>query len=322
MGQPFAFGQLHTSHGYSRMTIHVALAFDKNYLAQSYALITSLFQQHKQGELAFHVIATGLSADEIRALQAYVHQEKHGIQFYSVDESTINKFVLINQWTHAVYLRLFFPLIVPTTVSTIIYLDVDTIVTNPLYELWKMDVGMLPLAAVYDNYVKTQPLLGITKEGEYFNSGVMLINIPRWNALAISEKAMAYLHHNPEKILFVDQCGLNAVLKGLWMKLPSKFNFMYPSVPATASKRELKNLLQNIVVVHYTLQRPWHMLCRNRLAYLYHDARQASPVASWSPRYTDFSFNKLPTLFRIKLLNLYFDLPWLGKLWRKLNGRP
>jgi lipopolysaccharide biosynthesis glycosyltransferase len=303
------------------MTLHIALAFDNNYLAQFYALSTTLLQQHRPGELAFHIIATGISTDERNRIETHLNAKQHTAEFYTVDESTIKKFVLINQWTHAVYLRLFFPLIVPESVTKILYLDVDTVVVNPLYSCWQTDLGTLPVAAVYDNYVKTQPLLGITKEGEYFNSGVMLINIPRWKALAISEKAMAYLHHNPEKILFVDQCGLNAVLKGLWLKLPEKYNFMYSSVPPYASIQMLHALMKDVVVVHFTLQRPWHMLCRNRLAYLYHQALQASPAASWSTRYTDFSISKLPALFRIKLLNLYFDLPWLGKWWRKLNGK-
>lgn len=298
--------------------IHIALAFDQNYLSQFYALTASIFRCHKNGEIELHVIATGVSAAELKTIEQHAHNYNNSIRFYSVDESTIKKFIVINQWTHAVYLRLFFPLVISNTIDKVLYLDTDTIVTNPLYELWDTDLGTLPLAAVYDNYVKTQPLLGITREGEYFNSGVMLINTHRWNALSISEKTMAFLHHNPEKILFVDQCGLNAVLKGLWLKLPEPFNFMYSSVPATASLKELKNIVAHVSVVHFTLQRPWHMLCHNRLAYLYHYYRKLSPARN-VPRYTDFSVFKVPAFLKIKLLNLYFDMPWLGRLWRILK---
>lgn len=301
------------------MTLHLALAFDKNYLRQFYVLATSLFANHNKGEICFHIIATGISDSDIKSIEAYVHAHENKILFYTVDESTIKKFVLINKWTHAVYLRLFFPLILRDTVSRVLYLDMDIVVVNSLYEFWGTDLGGMPLAAVYDNYVKTQPLIGITHEGNYFNSGVMLIDVAHWNALNISEKAMDYLQHNPEKIQFVDQCGLNAVLKGLWLKLPEKYNFIYSSVPPTASIKELKALVSNIVVVHYTLQRPWLMLCRNRLAYLYHDFLKASPAKKWGPRFTDFSLSKIPALLQIKLLNLYFDLPWLGNFWRKIK---
>lgn len=301
--------------------LHIALAFDQNYLNQFYILATSIFTTHQKGEIKFHIIPSGIPTNKLKEIENYVSAQGNSIHFYSVDESTIKKFVLVNQWTYAVYLRLFFPLVVPESVSKILYLDVDIVVVNPLYELWALDLGTLPVAAVYDNYVKTQPKIGITQEGDYFNSGVLLIDVPRWNALSISEKTMAYLHHNPDKIMFVDQCGLNAVLKGLWIKLPEKFNFIYSRVPASASLKELNALVKNIVVVHYTLQRPWQMLCRNRLAYLYFDYRSLVPRELRGQRYTDFSFNKLPALFRIKLLNLYFDLPWLGKWWRKLNGK-
>lgn len=299
--------------------IDIALAFDKNYLRQFYAVATSLFAHHKDGEITLHIIASGIDEPDIDRIQAYVRSHKNNIRFYTVDESTIRKFVLINQWTHAVYLRLFFPLVVPASVSRILYLDMDTIAVNPLYELWQLDMKEHPVAAVYDNYVKTQPLLGIHQEGEYFNSGVLLINVGRWNTLTISERAMAYLNDHPERIMFVDQCGLNAVLKGQWLKLPARFNFLYSSVPLTASLKTLKQLMHDINIVHYTLQRPWHMLCRNRLAYLYFYYLDQSPARSFGKRFTDFRFAKIPAYLKIKLLNLYFDLPFLGSLWRKLK---
>ena len=36
------------------------------------------------------------------------------------------------------------------------------------------------IGAIYDNYVKTQELIGITEEGQYFNSGVLLIDVKKW----------------------------------------------------------------------------------------------------------------------------------------------
>jgi lipopolysaccharide biosynthesis glycosyltransferase len=298
------------------MIIHVALAFDKNYLRQFYAMAASLFAHHKSGELALHVIASGIEEDEINSIYHYVEANGHIISFYTVEESTIKKFVLVNQWTHAVYLRLFFPLIVPAGIARILYLDVDIIVTQSLQELWQTNLDSHPVAAVYDNYVKTQPLIGIHQEGEYFNSGMLLINRGLWNELKISEKAMNFLSDNPEKILFVDQCGLNAVLKGQWLKLPARFNFMYSSVPPTASRDELKVMIREIVVVHYTLQRPWHMLCRNRLAYLYFYYLEQSPARKSGARFTDISLAKIPAYLKIKLLNLYFDLTFVRKLWQ------
>jgi lipopolysaccharide biosynthesis glycosyltransferase len=88
-----------------------------------------------------------------------------------------------------------------------------------------------PVAAVYDNYVKSQPLLGIFDEGEYFNSGMLLIDVEKWREQNISEKVMEYLLKYPERIKFVDQCGLNAVLNGNWMKLPARFNRIFTYLP-------------------------------------------------------------------------------------------
>jgi len=300
-------------------TIHLALAFDQNYYNQFFALASSIFHHHQRGEITFHVIATGISAPNLNHIKAYVNQYGSQISFYKITDLEVSKLVLINTWTSSVYYRLYFSFVLPPIVTRFLYLDMDTIVVNPLYDLWEMNLDLFPVAAVYDNYVKSQPLLGIHEEGEYFNSGVLLINRTLWNQQRISEKTIDFLKTNPDKIRYVDQCGLNAVLKKKWFKLNPKYNFIYSFVPPAASKYELKELLKEIVIIHYTLQRPWNMLCRNRLAHLYFHYLKLSPIGHSTKRITDFTFGKIPEFIRIKLLNTYFDLPLLSSFWRKIK---
>jgi lipopolysaccharide biosynthesis glycosyltransferase len=186
--------------------IHIAVAFDQNYLNQFYALSTSLFFNNKSCTIHLHTIATGITEVERSAIVAYVKKHGADISFYIIDQVQVSKFVLTNQWTSAVYYRLFFPLLVPTTVSRLLYLDSDTVAVGDVSELYAVNLDGYPVGCVYDNYVKHQPLIGIS-EGEYFNSGVLVIDIERWKFLRISERAIDYLQKFPERILYVDQCA-------------------------------------------------------------------------------------------------------------------
>lgn len=300
---------------------HIAIAFDHHYLQPFYALITSLFVNNEPRSIHLHTITSGISITEKQDIELFVRKRHSQIIFYTVDEQLVNRFVLINKWTPAVYYRLFFPLLVPESLSRLLYVDTDTVIVGDIHTLFTEDLSGFPLGAVYDNYVKTQPLIGVEKEGEYFNSGVLLMDLKRWREQNITPRAIAYLHQYPERILFVDQCALNAVLQKNWKALPEKYNLIFSFIPEGLSRFDIPEFLHDKVIIHYTLHRPWSMLSKNRLAFLYHRYLKQSPIGGQVRRYTDFSWKKIPDFLRIKLLNLYFDLPFIPVLWRKLKKK-
>lgn len=298
--------------------IHLAIAFDEKYLTPFYALLTSIFYHNKDNRIILHTIATGISDHEKAAINKYVQQLKGEINYYTVDQNFVSRFVLTSTWTSAVYYRLFFPFLIPDTVNRLLYIDTDTLVINNLQAFGEINLQDFPVAAAYDNWVKVQPLIGIEEEGNYFNSGVLLINVPEWKKQKISEKAFDYLTEFPEKIKFVDQDALNAVLINNWLKIDNRFNLIYSVIPPDLARRDFEQYLTDKVILHFTLERPWHMLCQNRFRYLYHKYLKLSPHSKASP-YVDFSIGKLNTFIKIRLREFYFDNPNIMHLWRKIK---
>ena len=301
-------------------TFHLGIAFDRNYLAPFYALITSVFVANPATSVSIHAIATGISPADMVQIEAYVRKHRATIIFYEIDEQLINRFVLGSNWTAAVYYRLFFPFLVPATVERLLYIDTDTLVVGDLRQFEQIELGTHPVAAVYDIWVKTQPLIGITEEGEYFNSGVLYMNVKEWRRQRISEQAFDYLLQYPERIKFVDQCALNAVLRANWKKVDSRFNTLYSYIPEALPRRDFASFLADKVVLHFTLERPWTMLCQNRFRYLYERYLLQSP-SQLRRLHADFSWSKLPALLWIRLRESYSDYPALGKRWRQLKGK-
>lgn len=302
--------------------IHIAIGFDENYLRPVYSLISSLITNHPSGQIQIHAIAEGISDEEKDRITRFIKNSGNRISYYTINQSHVKQFVLTNQWTSSVYYRLFFTMLIPKPILRLLYLDSDTIVINSLWPLYTTILDKYPVAAVYDNYVKTQPLLNIVEEGEYFNSGVLLIDVEKWKQQKISEHAFNYLQQHPENILFVDQCALNVVLRNNWKKLDCRFNLMYSFLPETIGKKQLYEFMKDNVVIHFTLQRPWQMLCKNRLRSLYFHYLKRSGVKNlrWHG-YSDFEIRKIPAWLKIRLQELYFDVPCLQKVWRFIHAK-
>lgn len=301
------------------MTIHLAIAFDENYLNPFYALVSSVFSNNRTNTIHIHCIATGISSDLQKEISQYVEREKGTIQFYSIEDARLHDLITMSTWTKAVYYRLYFPMLLQQSISRLLYMDTDTIVLKDLKTLYSSSLDGFPVGAVYDNYVRTQPLIGIEEENEYFNSGMLLIDLDVWRKEHVSENTIQYLMKFPERIKFVDQCGLNAVLYKRWKKLDRHFNLLYTYIKQDANQEERKRILENTTLLHFTLQRPWYMLCKNPFRSLYHDYLRKSPLFKGEP-IVDFSFSKMPQWIYIRMVEAYQDTKWVKRMWRSLKG--
>ena len=299
--------------------MHIAISFDHNYLNPFYALISSIFDNNSDVYIEFHcIIKDDVTADQLAEINEYIIKNGCVLNQYKVDENLLSQFVISGTWTTAVYYKMFFPLLVPDKVEKLIYLDTDMLVVGNLKSIFEINIDSYALGAVYDNYVKNQPEIGIIEENKYFNSGMLLFNVPRWNELKLSEQAIAFLAQYPEKIKFVDQCALNAVCVGHWLKLPVKYNLLYSYIPQDISSKELNEFIKDKIVIHFTLQRPWNYLCTNRFRDLYKYYLLNSTLSNNS-NIIDFSIAKIPSFIRIRIKEFYFDNKFIQKIWRSFN---
>ncbi|MDD5708415.1 MAG: glycosyltransferase, partial [Kiritimatiellae bacterium] len=106
--------------------------------------------------------------------------------------------------------------------------------------------------------------LDIRGERGYFNSGVLVMDLPTWRRKQIPEQAIDYLarhHGDPKRCGYADQDALNVVMQADWMALDETWNFnIYHCVRGfgtlTPARRE--TLRQGPAIVHYASDRkPW-----------------------------------------------------------------
>lgn len=303
-------------------TLHLALAFDQNFITPLYVLLTSIFDNNAHNRLHIHAIATGVDQDERQAILRFAESRGAHLSFYEVDEAYVASFATFSDARYglATFYRLLLPALLPSDVTKIIYIDVDIIVVGDLAKLYNIDIADVPIAAVPDPVEWDRPDLGIPDRANYFNAGVLLINIALWKQQQIAEKAIDFLKQYPEKATYVDQDALNAVLIGNWKKLDDKFNYTYRVVPVIP-RVELKKIVATKVIIHYNESaKPWHRHSSSPLKYLYHQYFIKSPVAHQNPYFpVKISKQYLFKVMKYSLLNLYLQNETLVKVWRKVK---
>ncbi|PVY38673.1 glycosyltransferase family 8 protein [Pontibacter virosus] len=128
----------------------------------------------------------------------------------------------------------------------VLYLDSDLIVEEDVLKVEAFDFVGHILAAVGGGqfkytlgnkfYIKT---VGMPPEAEYFNSGVLLLNLKAWRQVDVFSRCVEIARKYPVELPSHDQSLLNIICSGNFAKLPPSFNCeweAYESEPQVADK--------------------------------------------------------------------------------------
>ena len=301
--------------------INLAFSFDQNYIKPFFVLLTSIFANNQHEEIHFHVVLTNSEPAEKAKIVDFIKANNSHISFYDIEIEYVKSFAPSSErYGLATFYRLLLPEMLPASVSRFIYLDIDIVVVGKLRELYETPMGNSPVAAVAEPVDYARPDLGLFAVGEYFNAGVLLINLLPWQEQRIAEKAIHFLKEFPDKAIYLDQDALNAVLAHNWVPLEDKFNFTWRSIPYVP-KAALLEMVATKTIVHFnTAVKPWHRLSSSRLDYLYHQFFDLSPV-SHTDRFHRFNFSrKIVTEFILRKISYtYLDNAAINKAWKGMK---
>ncbi len=163
--------------------------------------------------------------------------------------------------TPEIYVRLALPAAFAPDYDRILYLDSDIFVQGGDFgALLRVDLGRHPVGAVRDNRQWRTPWrrpkqfqrLGL-KTSPYFNAGVLLLDVARYNEARILERCVEFGRVNASRMMRHDQNLLNAVLQGDWAEFSPVWNWQY-----TWSSR-LFEAMAGANILHFIGQKkPWN----------------------------------------------------------------
>jgi lipopolysaccharide biosynthesis glycosyltransferase len=290
------------------MKRHVVSAADDAYVQHYAVMLASFIDSNDRRDYTFHLLTSGLSRDSHARLHDFT--EKEGIDLRIVDlEPLLPLLHSLPVWGHittAAYFRLLIPAALPAEAQTAIYLDCDLLVLKNLRALADLDLCGHAVAAVTDfmqeDYWQD---LGLARQEDYFNSGVLVINLNYWRSHDVTGQALAYVRQHPNSIHYHDQCALNAVLAGRVHYLPEEWNAKWTHAPTCAvSSGDADAIEQCPVILHFAGPlKPWAYVCDRADKALYWKYLERTPWRNYIPVDRTLA-NRLKRIFpsRVRLM--------------------
>ena len=231
-----------------------------------------------------YVLDGGLTADTRRRIAGVGARHNTTVTFIAPDLAryqhsklrTQTRFPPIN------YARIHVAEYVPSGIERALYLDCDLVVEQDLSELWKKDFDGTVVMAVQDQLIphvssslgiQRWRELGLSPNTPFFNSGMMVIHLPRYRRENIGDRVFDYLVQYREQLnLYGNQEGFNAILATRWTPLDLRWNVIDRSYdPVQREQIEQREgvhipalLAQSPHIIHYTdHSKPWDSACQH-----------------------------------------------------------
>ena len=258
-------------------TIIVVCAADNNYAMPLSVTICSILENlNPQCKLLVFIIDGGIKKYNKQRVEKSIYNKPCEIQWTVIPDSLLKQIKMITVADTGVntgaeyvsiasYYRLLISELLPQTIDKAIYLDSDLVVKGNLEQLWNIDVGENYILAVQDDtrfcpYVSSPrglsnwKDLGFSEDSPYFNAGVLVLNLAKWRAEKLCSQALNYLQNSRQYIRWHDQDVLNAIIRGQWRALDSKWNRMVPQLMTEED-------VETASIIHFTSPaKPWSTL--------------------------------------------------------------
>lgn len=211
-------------------TIHLVTSTNNRYIMPCMVMLTSLLDNKvSKNPINIYIIDGGsISMANKNKIKAIESKYKVPIQFIRFNDSLLKKVNNKNGYSKEAFYRIFLPDLLDKKIDKALYLDSDLIVLEDISRLWEVDLKNQYIAAVHNPLSQKRHgirrYLGIPEQN-YFNSGVLLMNLKKWRKHGITKKILKFILKYPQKIRFADQDALNGILHEKWVRLNKKWNF-------------------------------------------------------------------------------------------------
>ena len=213
---------------------NICYSFDSNYVEQFLVSVISLIRNAKKDEaFNIYVLDGGLTKEDKDIISTFNTFKNLKINYLTLNNKDFENCPLLKErskdFSHyhvtlPTYYRFKLASLLPE-IKNILYLDCDVIIQNSLQELFDTNIEQNSVAMVKDVDAKEEEKRLCIKN--YYNAGIMLINLDFWRKENIEEKLFNYIEENQDKIKWQDQDIINDVLQNSIKELDTKWNYQY-----------------------------------------------------------------------------------------------
>ncbi|MGM9571617.1 MAG: glycosyltransferase family 8 protein [bacterium] len=251
--------------------VHIVFAVDNGYVQHLAVAISSILENRSMSyAIVFHVLEKDISSVNKEKLKLWLSAYQQAeIAFHRLSAEKLTGFLIKERWGLETYFRLFIAEVLDADIAKAVYLDADLIVKQDIKQLWDCCLNGVAIAAVpelvldADYDLERRRRLGLNEKMQYFNAGVLLLNLDVWRENKLTQKIADYIRDNVDRLKFCDQDALNAVLQNNYLPLPANWNVQscifksYYSLARSRLLQEIRAAAENPSIEHFTGTKPW-----------------------------------------------------------------
>lgn len=257
------------------------MTLDQNYILPLKVMLSSIFVNHVNAVFGVYMVYSGILPRQIKEISEWVRQHGSELIPIEMDSDAFSDAPISGRYTKAMYYRLLAYEILPEDVDRILYLDPDILVINPLDSLYETDLtGYLFAAASHTALTQVTSRINRLRLNtydmpEYYNSGVLLMNLTLQRRELHAEDIFSYVRENKSKLILPDQDILNGLY---WNRIKplddSIYNFdarksnIYYLL--SSGLKDVDWIMDHTVILHFCgRQKPWNKGYANKFSVLY-----------------------------------------------------
>lgn len=248
--------------------MNILFTVNRGYMEHVIDCIHSIIRFRSKDGYDIYILHSDLQNQDQSYLTAQIGDPNTRLHFQFVEPAQFEAFPESERYPRLIYYRIFAAFLLPSGLDRVLYLDGDTIVINPLDELYQMEFnGNCFLACTHVrkflNKVN-QYRLGMEEESTYINSGVMLMNLSllrekqdRKEVMSFVEKRGRYLTLPDQDIITALYGNQTGILDTMKYNLSDRMLSAYNS-DLSHDRVDLEWIKSNTVIIHYYgKNKPW-----------------------------------------------------------------
>lgn len=260
--------------------MNLLLTLDENYLPPCEVMLDSFFASNPdEKNVKIYLLHSAIPAEKLSELADFCASFGAALSPIAVDTALFEHAPTTKRYPKEMYYRLLSPLILPKEVERVLYLDPDVLVINPLRPLWELNLYCNVFAAASHTGLTEMAndinQMRLDTEHEYFNSGVMLIDLNAARKLVTAEDVFRCVSEHEKELILPDQDVFNILYGSLTMPVEDVVwnydvrNFSKYLIRSTG-KHDLNWVMQNTAVLHFCgRNKPWQEDYKNPFGMLY-----------------------------------------------------
>ena len=237
-------------------SIPIFLPSDNNY-APFVAVTIASICSHTGSYIHFYILDSGIdiqNENKIKSLKNVFHN--FSIEFLKIDiKKAFDNFQVPPNLNLSTYSRLLIPSL-KKELNKVLYIDTDVVVLKDISNLYNTDLENYTLGAVWDKSrvlynTDTKDLMDLSDNYKYFNAGVLVIDIEKWNKTDVTSELFKIAKQYESKIKHADETLLNKYFDNNYKVIDIKYNYLdYDVVNSPNSE---------IIIRHFaTPMKPWN----------------------------------------------------------------